>query len=270
MSNFSAEQMEIRTDIPTPKKVIENRIAEAEKDGKKLVSGQDHTILFRAPTDNDVNLAGISTMAGHTCQEETLTNVQISDQKVTLSWAIRCKKQEFICTDTYEACGDGILLTSRLHCVKGSGDLPRFGKAFRLEESFQSVQYLGRNGESYRDMADHTQIEQVSCAVSHMTEPNIRPQESGNRMDCSWVKVSDGETVFSFTAVGKPFELGIKPYSDRELLTMTHREDEVTTGTYVTLSAFQMGIGTGSCGPVTTPEYRHSARDEYVLQLIIG
>ena len=240
-----------------------------EKDGKKLVSSQDHTILFRAPTDNDVNLAGISTMAGHTCQEETLTNIQITAEKVELSWAIRCKKQEFICIDTYEACGDGILLTSRLHCVKGSGDLPRFGKAFRLEESFQSVQYFGRNGESYRDMAEHTQIEQVSCAVSDMTEPNIRPQESGNRMDCSWVTVSDGETAFSFTAVDKPFELGIKPYSDRELLTMTHREDEVTTGTYVTLSAFQMGIGTGSCGPATRAEYRFDCRQDYVLKTII-
>ena len=50
---------------------------------------------------------------------------------------------------------------------------------------------------------------------------------------------------------------------------MRHREDEVESGTYVTLSAFQMGIGTGSCGPVTAPQYRHSARDEYVLQFLI-
>ena len=240
-----------------------------EKDGKKLTSCKDHTILFRAPTDNDVNLAGISTMAGHVCQEETLSNIQITAEKVELSWAIRCKKQEFICTDTYEACADGILLTSRLHCVKGSGDLPRFGKAFRLDKRFQNVQYLGRNGESYRDMAEHTQIEQVACKVKDMTEPNIRPQESGNRMDCSWVTVSNGETDFSFTAVDKPFELGIKPYSDRELLRMTHREDEITTGTYVTLSAFQMGIGTGSCGPSTRKEYRFDCKQDYTLKILI-
>ena len=249
---------------------IRDGVLTLEKDGKKLVSGDPHTILFRAPTDNDVDLLGINTMAGHICQEETLASIQVAAEKITLTWSIRCKKQEFICTDTYECCGDGILLTSRLHCTKGSGDLPRFGKAFRLPEYFRDVEYFGRNGESYRDMAEHTQVEQVRCTVADMTEPNIRPQESGNRCDCEWVTLSDGETDFTFTAVGHPFELGVKPYTDRALLTMRHRADEVESGTYVALSAFQMGIGTGSCGPSTVPEYRHSARDEYVLQFIIG
>ena len=119
-------------------------------------------------------------------------------------------------------------------------------------------------------MKEQFPIEEVSCTVADMTEPNIRPQESGNRCDCEWVTLSDGETDFTFTAVGHPFELGVKPYTDRALLTMRHRADEVESGTYVALSAFQMGIGTGSCGPSTAPEYRHSARDEYVLQFIIG
>jgi hypothetical protein len=119
-------------------------------------------------------------------------------------------------------------------------------------------------------MAEHTQIEQVSCAVSYMTEPNIRPQESGNRCDCAWAKVSDGQTEFAFVAVDQPFELGIKPYSDWELLAMAHREDEITTGTYVTISAFQMGIGTGSCGPATMEKYCYSAKEEYLVRFIIA
>lgn len=249
--------------------IREGRIT-IEKDGKKLTSSLPHTILFRAPTDNDVNLAGFSTMADHVCQEETLVSANFSGEKAELTWAIRCKKQAFLCTDIYESCGEGILLTSRLHCTKGKGDLPRFGKAFRLEESFRDVEYFGRNGESYCDMAEHTQVEQVKCTVSDMTEPNIRPQESGNRMDCTWVRVSDGETAFSFTAVDKPFQLGIKPYSDTQLLRMTHREDEITSGTYVTLSAFQMGIGTGSCGPVTRPEYRYDCREDHEIKFIIA
>ena len=31
----------------------------------------------------------------------------------------------------------------------------------------------------------------------------------------------------------------------------------------------RVGIGTGSCGPATAAEYRLSARDEYVLQVVI-
>ncbi len=84
-----------------------------------------------------------------------------------------------------------------------------------------------------------------------------------------YAQVSDGGISFRFEAVGKPFELGIKPYSDRELLDMGHREDEKRTGTYVTISAFQMGIGTGSCGPSTMEKYCCSANEDYVLRFLI-
>jgi hypothetical protein len=70
--------------------------------------------------------------------------------------------------------------------------------------------------------------------------------------------------------VDQPFQLGIKPYSDWELLEMRHREDEKRTGTYVAISAFQMGIGTGSCGPATLPEYCYNARDTYTLRFILA
>ena len=267
--------------LPVPKQVktisklpnnldIKNGKVTIEKNGKLLTASVPHTILFRAPTDNDVDLAMISTMAGHIGQTEEHLSTRVEGCKVIITTRIRCKKQEFICTDTYENCEAGILLTSKLNCTKGHGNLPRFGKAFRLDSSFDDVRYYGRNAESYRDMVEHTQVEEVHCAVKDMTEPNIRPQESGNRCDTVWATVSDGETAFTFTAVEKPFELGIKPYTDVELMSMRHRCDEKQTGTYVTLSAFQMGIGTGSCGPSTRKEYCFDCRQEYTLKCIIG
>ena len=88
-------------------------------------------------------------------------------------------------------------------------------------------------------------------------------------MDCRFVSIDNGKTRITFTAVGAPFELGIKPYSDKELLAMTHRKDEKTTGTYITISAFQMGIGTGSCGPETQDAYLYPASKPYTLQFLI-
>ncbi|MGN0999164.1 MAG: glycoside hydrolase family 2 TIM barrel-domain containing protein [Faecousia sp.] len=248
---------------------VENGVVTLEKEGKKLSSSVPNTILFRAPTDNDVNLAGMSTMSPFVAEQEELVSTRVEGTKVILTWKLRCKAYEFTCVDTYESCEEGILVTSKLSCSRGKGSLPRFGKAYRLDEGFNQVSYFGRNGESYRDMVEHTQVEEVSCTVKDMTEPNIRPQESGNRCDTTWVRLSDGDTAFTFTAVEKPFELGIKPYSDVELLAMRHREDEKQTGTYVTLSAFQQGIGTGSCGPATRPEYCYDCKKEYVLKFII-
>ena len=203
-------------------------------------------------------------------QKEEVQSIEKNADRAVVTTKITTKRHTFICTDTYEACSEGLLITSRLKCTRGGGDLPRFGKAFRFEAGYDHVRYLGRNGESYADMKDQTQIEEVSCRVSDMTEPNIRPQESGNRMDCRWAEVSNGSKAVRFTAAGSVFELGIKPYSDRELLSMKHREDEVRTGTYVTVSAFQQGIGTGICGPATAPEYCYPARKEYELKFLIS
>ena len=240
-----------------------------KKNGKILTSSNPYTILFRAATDNDVDLTGRNVMESFIAQQEQLLSARVEADRVQLTWKILCKHQEFLCTDTYENCDAGILVTSRLKCTKGKGKLPRFGKAFRLDRAFDEVTYFGRNGESYCDMVEHTQVAEVHCRVSDMVEPNIKPQESGNRCDTAWVRLSDGQEEFTFTAVDKPFQLGIKPYTDTALLSMKHREDEVQTGTYVTLSAFQMGIGTGSCGPSTMKKYCYDCKEEYVLKFMI-
>lgn len=88
-------------------------------------------------------------------------------------------------------------------------------------------------------------------------------------MDCTVASVSDGKTCVVFEAVGRPFELGIKPYTDRALLSMKHRRDEVRTGTYVTIQAFQQGIGTGACGPGVMPEFKYHLKEDYTLQFLI-
>ena len=266
--------LQVPSHVPTgqhlPKNLcVRDGVVSVEKDGKWLTAGAPYTILFRAPTDNDYNLMQLCTMAPYLDQTEQVVETKVEAAKVTIVTRIRNKRQEFLCTDTYEACEDGILVTSRLQCIRGGGKLPRFGKAFRLEPRFDRVAYRGRNDESYCDMKDHAQIEEVSCEVLQMTEPNLRPQESGNRCDCTWAAVSDGASAFTFQAVDRPFELGIKPYSDTELLSMKHREDEKVTGTYVTVSAFQMGIGTGACGPETRPEYCYRAEDEHILRFVI-
>ena len=236
-----------------------------------LRASSPYTILFRAATDNDLALGGVkNTLAPYTKEKEKVQSVTEEDGAITVTTRISCRRSSFLCTDRYEVSGDQVTVTSTLHCLRGKGDLPRFGKAFRLDKRFDKVEYYGRNGESYADMKDHTQIEHVSCAVKDMTEPNIRPQESGSRMDTRWAKVSDGKSEVMFTALEKPFDLSIKPYSDTELMDMRHREDEIQTGTYVTLSCFQQGIGTGICGPSAAPEYRYSVKNDYVLSFVIS
>ncbi len=254
----------------------------AVKDGKPSVtlSGQEmgtsdpYTILFRAETDNDsINFIRRPMRAWYK-ERSTLLGCKQTESRAVTEWALKDARKTFLCSDLYEGCvlpdgREGVLVTSLIHSMKAKGKLPRFGKAFRLDASFSEVCYYGRCGESYVDMKEQFPIMECSCRVSDMTEPNLRPQESGSRFDTRWVEISDGGNIVRFDAVDKPFELSVKPYSDVELIQMKHREDEKCTGTYVTINAFQQGIGTGSCGPYTLDEHCYDASKDHLMRFVI-
>ena len=239
-------------------------------DRHRLLAENPSTSVWRAATDNDRNPQGGNAMQKWYGTQETLLSVKrIPNGFERSSRLTRDPLTVFEITDTYEGVEGGILVTSRLHCVRGKGTLPRFGKVFRLHKDFDRAVYHGRTGESYCDMKEQVPIGTVRCSVSDLTEPNIKPQESGNRCDCSWAELSSSSCRVRFEAVDRPFELAVKPYSDLALTKMTHRKDELRTGTYVTIQAFQQGIGTGSCGPRTAPEYTYPVREDYVLRFVI-
>ncbi len=241
-----------------------------QQGGRTVLAGaEEGTLLYRAGTDNDTDNFFSRTMAPYAAQTEEVLSTEKTANGVRVVTRVSNKKQKFTVTDTYEGVDGGVLVTSTLHCTSGGGIVPRFGKSFRLDEVFDVVRYTGRCGESYSDMKDQFPIKDVTCKVGDMTEPNLRPQESGNRMDCTVASLSDGKIKVTFEAVDKPFELGVKPYTDRALLTMKHRKDEVRTGTYVTIQAFQQGIGTGACGPGIMPEFQYSAKRDYTLKFLI-
>ena len=238
-------------------------------DGVRFATGLPGTILFRAATDNDADVMMHNSMKPYYAEKEELISEIRESGKVTVKSRISVRNMEFLVTDIYEAANEGLLVTSTLHPMKGKGEIPRFGKAYRLMNSFTDVEYIGRTGESYIDMKDQFPIAHVFARTADMTEPNIKPQESGNRCDVSFASFTNGKNCVSFEAVGKPFELSVKPYSDRALTKMRHTTDEKAAGTYVTINAFQKGIGTGSCGPVTAERFTFKADRDYTVSYLI-
>ncbi len=276
---LAEEQLLLSLEVPTASAsgplpagcaVRDGKLTLSAPDGEVLLaSAQESTLLYRAGTDNDTNPFFADTMKPYAAQHDQVLSAEETPNGYRVVSRVWNKKASFTVTDTYEGCDKGLLVTSRIHCDRGGGILPRFGKCFRLDEAFDLVEYVGRAGESYIDMKDQFPIKTVSCRVRDMTEPNIRPQESGNRCDCTRASLSDGKRTLTFLAVDKPFELAVKPYTDRALRAMRHREDEKRTGTYITLQAFQQGIGTGACGPAIAPEHQFSARQDYELKFIL-
>ena len=243
----SEEQITIRQSVPgatgdhlLPKNCSfhNGRLTIELPNGRFLRSNSEYTILYRASTDNDTDVKFSNTMEPFMAQKEKVISSGpiLNGYRVETETELENKTGKFNVTDSYEGTEDGILVTSTLHCVSGGTIVPRFGKTFRLDKVFDDVKYTGRTGESYCDMKDQFPIRTVQCKVTDMTEPNIRPQESGNRCDCTEASVSDGEVTVTFEAVDKPFELGIKPYSDWALV---------------------------------MPEYQFSAKKDYTLKFLI-
>ncbi len=266
---------EVLPEAPAAKKLPEGFRLEAgrpvwTRNGVKLETASPYTLLFRAQTDNDKLLFLPSAMEKWYGESEKLVSSLITETACTVVTRVKAGGCRFEVTDLYQGCDDGVYVESTVRCLSGSGYLPRFAKSFRLDPAFDRVSWFGRREESYLDMKEHTSVGLNRAKVARMTEPNLRPQESGNRADTQFAVLSDGTNKAVFAAVGKPFELGVKPYSDRELLGMKHREDEKQSGCYVTLSAFQQGIGTGSCGPATLKEHKYPVKGSYTLRFILA
>jgi beta-galactosidase len=69
-----------------------------------------------------------------------------------------------------------------------------------------------------------------------------------------------------------PFEAGVNKYSPLQLFQAFH-PCELTAGetTYLTLDLIQRGLGSGSCGPQTLPQYEISEKDyrfEFFFEVI--
>ena len=255
--------------LPVGAGVQDGRFA-LQRDGKLLLTADtEGTLLYRASTDNDTDVYFRRPLTPWQNQRAEVVSCKGIANGYEVVTRLTNGKGCYTVTDTYQGTDKGVLVTSVLHRERGSRTVPRFGKVFRLDEIFDTVTYFARSGESYCDMKEQFCVQQVTCPVSAMTEPNIRPQESGNRMDCTTAALTDGQLKVTFEAVGKPFELAVKPYTDRALTGMKHREDEVRTGTYVTVQAFQQGIGTGSCGPAIMPEFRYELKQDCTLQFLI-
>lgn len=73
-------------------------------------------------------------------------------------------------------------------------NVPRIGVRFRLPETMNIVQYLGRGPvENYWDRNAGSTVGLYKTTAEEMYVPYVRPQENGHRTDTRWVALSTGK-----------------------------------------------------------------------------
>lgn len=150
-------------------------------------------------------------------------------------------------------------------------DIPRLGLTFEADEKFSEIEYFGRGEkENYCDFNMHAPVGLYSAKVEDEHEPYIRPQDNSNHSDVSYLKLKscDGEEILIYS--DRKFNFNVHNYTQNTLFKANHREDVYNEHTtFVTLDGYTRGTGTGSCGPVTLPEYAIDASKELTFNFVI-
>lgn len=151
----------------------------------------------------------------------------------------------------------------------------RFGLTLALH-GCERVQWLGRGpGESYIDKKMSQGVGTWEADVDALWTEYEFPQDSGNRTDVRWVEFRSSEGERLLRARFGDFEgasFQASRYADRDVDEAKHpyelhkkrREDAV-----VHLDWYHHGLGTGSCGPETLPEYTLDAKMEMEVEVLL-
>ncbi|MBS7654491.1 DUF4981 domain-containing protein [Candidatus Bathyarchaeota archaeon] len=223
--------------------------------------------LWRAPTDNDApRLALMWRGAGLDRLKHMVREVKtekISDQLVYVSIStLLCTPEEnerFKCNYLYKIYGSGDIMVE-VDVNPASGlppSLPRVGLQLTLPGGFENVAWFGRGPhENYWDRKEGAQIGFYSGTVDEQYVPYIKPQENGNKTDVRWVSLTNNLGI-GLLAIGMPLmEFSVHHYTIEDFEKAKHtyelkRREDIT----LSLDYKQSGLGGGSCGPDTLPQY---------------
>jgi beta-galactosidase len=156
---------------------------------------------------------------------------------------------------TQEFAFDGqgaIKVSNTFKAVKGRhGMLFKFGNHLKLPVDFINVEWYGRGPiENYFDRKTAAFVGEYKGAIKDQYFPYIRPQESGNKTDIRWAKITrkDG-SGFMIAATDTVLNVNVLPYAPAQLYAGTQKKQEHSgelepdKNVHLDIDLQQMGVG---------------------------
>src|SRR6266487_4581582 len=257
-----------------------------EVKGKEIFKQGPQINFWRPPNDNDFG-AGLQRKLEQ--WKDSTSKAQFISIKYELrneaGWASVIVERSLFngdafLTQTFYVDGAGTLKVEN-NFRANKGDHPmlfKFGNHIKLPNDFVNIEWYGRGPwENYWDRKTAAFVGDYSGAIADQYYPYIRPQESGNKTDVRWAKLTrqDGSGI---TIAGTDTLLNIEalPYSPEELFPgmekdQTHSE-ELVPDNYIHLDVDlqQMGVGgINSWGALPLEKYRMPYQNYSYSYLII-
>ena len=217
--------------------------------------------IWRAPTDNDMYLKEAWKRYGYDRAITRVYGVRVEagdDAVITADFSLGATSLPNIAsgTATWRVRMNGRIEGSiHVKCRDAAPPLPRFGLRFMLPGEVRNVRYFGFGPyESYKDKHRASVKHLYDDTVEGMYEDYIRPQESGSRWNCDYVRLTG--PLGGLEVTGEEFSFNASRFTQEELTSKAHNFELVPCGdTVFCLDYRQNGIGSNSCGPQLKPSY---------------
>ena len=254
--------------------------------GKQIFTTGLRPNFWRAPNDNDYG-AGLQKKliewkdAG---DNAALVSTQSTPQDAS-GWAkVTIVKSIFNgdATFTQQLLIDGIgaiQVSNTLNAVKGTHNmLMRFGNHSQLTTDFVNLQWYGRGPEeNYQDRNTSAMVALYNGKVKDQYYPYVRPQESGNKTDVRWAKLTrkDGSGIM-IAAIDTLLNINALPYSPEQLYSGPEKQQKhsgelvADANIHLDVDLRQMGVGgINSWGEWPLEKYRLPFKNYSYHYLII-
>lgn len=234
-------------------------ICRAMTDNDRRQDGQDWLEKFLFYSKPHTQSVSWTTVDSISSSIQVTVNTRLAP--CSLSWFVDART-------TYTFRSDGKV---HLSCSGNAGGanlprtFPRIGLEMGLPLWMDHVEWFGRGpGESYKDKKLSQHVGRWESSVHDLFVDYEFPQETGNRTDVRWVKLSrrgSSDTSVSLQArfgAQDGFSFMAGHYTWKDLAEAKHRHDlHRLRPEFITLrlDVDHHGLGSGSCGPKTREEY---------------
>ena len=217
--------------------------------------------FWRAPTDNDVRVAGAWRQAGLDRLERKILSVRHEPDALCTRLRIAPAGADFGFLATLTWTADGRLSMDVAPDGTWPGPLPKIGLRLVLDAVVEEVSWFGRGpGEAYRDTYHATRVGRFTAPVGALATPYVRPQENGNRLHARNLTLTAAAGQHLTVTADPHVDFAVRRWSPELLTAARHTPDLVPDGrTHLHLDAAHQGIGSASCGPPLPPGHRLAA-----------
>jgi len=238
--------------------------------GKSLIEKGPQVNFWRAPVDNDFGARLQHKFsewkdAANSVNVETEVN-SMSKNKVIVTFKRSLFNGDASYEQSFTISGSGIIEVSNdFDAIKGEhSNFFKFGNEMVLPSNYKDIEWYGKGPfESYADRQHAAKVGIFKGAISNQYFPYIRPQETGNKNDVRWVKLtgSDGSGLKIYGE--KPLYVSALNFSKDDLdsgneKTQHHAGDlSPRKEVFVNIDGFQQGLGSiNSWGRLPLEQYR--------------